>query len=153
MFRHPTVIAAQKQGLAFPDIVIRREQALESLRASLLTAKGTRKYNDPDDRRVIYASPLVDVAANVELAKETLETCRIILELTNWQIRLLSKSNLLTLIAAGIPDQHRHRLIFGVSTGPWMTASPTRSKVAPRSSASGSHRCTPCRMLASGPSG
>lgn len=54
------------------------------------------------DRRVIYASPLVDVAGNLELVRETVEICRVILELTNWQIRLLSKSNLLPKIAEGL---------------------------------------------------
>lgn len=43
--------------------------------------------------------------------------CRVVLENTNWDIRLLSKSNLLPLIAKGIPEEHAQRMIYGVSTG------------------------------------
>jgi DNA repair photolyase len=70
----------------------------------------------PEDRRVIYSSPLVDVAANMDLVKESIEACRAICELTNWDIRLLSKSNLLPKIAEALKD-FKERLIFGVSTG------------------------------------
>jgi DNA repair photolyase len=65
---------------------------------------------------VIYASPLVDVAANMDLVRETIEICRTILELTGWHIRLLSKSNLLPKVAEALAD-FRDRMIFGVSTG------------------------------------
>jgi len=65
---------------------------------------------------VIYASPLVDVAANMDLARETVEICKVILELTNWEIRLLSKSNLLPKIAESLTG-YRSRMIYGVSTG------------------------------------
>lgn len=117
VFRHPVATATRKAGLVFSDIVIRRKEAVASLREWLLTSRGSPKYHDPTDRRVIYSSPLVDVAANVELAKETVEACLTILELTHWQIRLLSKSTLLPYIAERIPAEHRHRMIFGVSTG------------------------------------
>jgi DNA repair photolyase len=62
----------------------------------------------------------------MELVRETIEICRTILELTNWQIRLLSKSNLLPKVAEGLagqaPDLAREidwkaRVIYGVSTG------------------------------------
>jgi len=77
---------------------------------------------------VIYSSPLVDVAANMELVRETIEACRVILELTDWDIRLLSKSSLLPRVAQGLevlapvgqwsgPDGWRERIIYGVSTG------------------------------------
>jgi DNA repair photolyase len=56
----------------------------------------------------------VDVAANIDLARETIEACKIILQLTHWQIRLLSKSNLLPLIARELPPD---RMIYGVSSG------------------------------------
>ena len=98
------------------DIVIRREGALATLRRQLTDRHGDPKFGD--DTRVIYASPLVDVAANSELADETIEACRIILELTRWHIRLLSKSNLLSRIAKALDTKDaRKRLIFGVSTG------------------------------------
>jgi hypothetical protein len=99
------------------DIVIRRERAVETLRGQLTDAKGRPKFLDPNDRRVIYASPLVDVASNMELVNETIELCNLIGELTNWQIRLLSKSNLLPKIAMGVSGYFQKRIIYGVSTG------------------------------------
>jgi DNA repair photolyase len=68
---------------------------------------------------VVFTSSTVDVAANMELLRETAELCNRILEHTGWQIRLLSKSHLLPkLVADGmIPEQYHHRLIFGFSTG------------------------------------
>ncbi len=99
------------------DIVIRRGGAVERLRAQLMTRTGEPKFRDDKDCRVIYASPLVDVAANVELALETIVACNVILELTNWHIRLLSKSNLLPFIARALPATAKRRVIFGVSTG------------------------------------
>jgi DNA repair photolyase len=60
----------------------------------------------------------VDVAATVEMAKETIELCQVILELTHWQIRLLSKSSLLPIVAEAFDTpEHKNRLIYGFSTG------------------------------------
>jgi DNA repair photolyase len=116
-------------------IVVRRESADLVARRQLTDARGRPKFKDPKDRRVIYASPLVDVAGNLELVQETVQICRTILELTNWQIRLLSKSNLLPKIAEALEDwrpgrlpvcdtaechsalRARDRVIYGVSTG------------------------------------
>ena len=103
--------------LPHDQIVIRRRNANTILRQQLTDRRGNLKFNDPNDTRVIYMSPLVDVAANPVLAAETIEACKTILELTNWQIRLLSKSNLIVEVAKGIPESQRQRLIFGVSTG------------------------------------
>src|SRR5947199_4113018 len=50
----------------------------------------------------------------MDLVRETIEACKLILGLTHWQIRLLSKSNLLPIIARELP---RDRIIYGVSTG------------------------------------
>jgi DNA repair photolyase len=107
-----------KHGITAPheDIVIRRSGAIARLRAELTDRAGRPKFKDPADTRVIYSSPLVDVAANMELVRETVEACRVILELTNWDIRLLSKSNLLPKIAEQL-STHRDRMIYGVSTG------------------------------------
>ena len=99
------------------DIVIRRERAVDTLRGQLTDSKGRPKYLDQNDTRVIYASPLVDVASNMELVNETIELCNLIGELTNWQIRLLSKSNLLPKIAMGVSGYYQKRIIYGVSTG------------------------------------
>ena len=103
-------------GKEFQDLVIRRSQAVESLRTALVQPNGKPKFAG-GAKKVIYASPTVDVAATVELAKETLECCLAICQLTNWDIRLLSKSNLLPIIAKGLPTEFKHRVIFGVSTG------------------------------------
>jgi DNA repair photolyase len=124
---------------AHDEIVIRRDRAVEVLRSQLTDRYGRpkfkhgRTYHSGSNRKlrmakVIYASPLVDVAANMELVRETIEACRAILELTDWDIRLLSKSNLLPRIAQGLevlapvgqwtgPDGWRDRVIYGVSTG------------------------------------
>lgn len=98
------------------DVVIRRANALEIMRQQLTHPNGKRKYTDPTDQRVIYASPLVDVAANMELVHETIAACKIILELTPWNIRLLSKSSFLPMIAKALED-HKDRMLFGFSTG------------------------------------
>lgn len=99
------------------SVVIRRAGAVEAIRQQLLRADGSRRFPDPNDNRVVYASPLVDVAANMDLVRETVEICKEILRHTDWQIRLLSKSSLLPKVAEGIPDAWAHRMIYGVSTG------------------------------------
>ncbi len=99
------------------SVVIRRQGALARMREQLTDRHGRPKFNDPSDRRVIYSSPLVDVAGNMDLVAETIEACKIILELTHWDIRLLSKSNLLPKVADGIPPHHAQRIIYAVSTG------------------------------------
>lgn len=96
--------------------VILREGAIEAMR-SQLAPRGTPKFKTPGDARVIYSSPLVDVAGNMSLVNETIEACELILELTNWQIRLLSKSNLLPKIAKALGAEGKARVIYGVSTG------------------------------------
>ncbi|MDE2105166.1 MAG: hypothetical protein KGL39_48510 [Patescibacteria group bacterium] len=119
-----------KFPLKHEEMVIRRRDAVNTVLSQLTDADGRPKFNDPNDRRVIYASPLVDVAANMELIRETVDVCREILELTHWQIRLLSKSNLLPEIAKRLADfpydniswpvtekDVKERMIFGVSTG------------------------------------
>lgn len=122
MSRNPHFKAIQEQspGAQFENIVIRRDGALEAMRQQLLS-RGKPRFDDPEDWRVIYASPLVDVAANMELVKETVEACRLILTLTHWRIRLLSKSNLLPQVAKMLAQSHggdaRDRVIYGVSTG------------------------------------
>lgn len=101
---------------AHADIVIRRLNPVEVLQRQLIFKDGRPRFANPEDRRVIYASPLVDVAANMDLVRETIEVCRAILALTHWQIRLLSKSNLLPKIAEALAE-YRDRIIYGVSTG------------------------------------
>lgn len=104
----------------FEQVVIRRAGAVAALVKQLESPKGRRLAAQ---RLVIYASPLVDVAANLELVRETVECCGEILDRTQWDIRLLSKSNLLPAVAQDLAHgckrelQTRARMIFGVSTG------------------------------------
>lgn len=123
MLKTPGVHEAVQEHGAFENIVIRRTDATQKLEEALAPG-GKPRYQDPTDRRVIYASPLTDVAANLELAAETVLMCKTILTHTHWQIRLLTKSSFLPWIAKHLENhscagehQARQRMIFGVSTG------------------------------------
>lgn len=94
------------------DVVIRRDNAVEIVRKQLMSKPEEYRKS----KQTIYASPLTDVAANLEFVRETVEICKVILELTNWDIRLLSKSNLLHHVAE-LFEGARKRIIYGVSTG------------------------------------
>lgn len=105
----------------FEDVVIRRNGALDRMYDQIHSKKGRELRSKPI---VIYASPLVDIAANMELLKETVEACAMILMDTAWHIRLLSKSNLLHQLAFNLESRIsdtrnivKDRVIFGVSTG------------------------------------
>ncbi len=96
------------------DVVIRRSDAVQILKKQLAGAK------EKNVSKVIYASPLVDVAANLELVTETAAIILEILDSTAWTVRLLSKSNMLPRIAKMIDPLHaeaKQRVIYGVSTG------------------------------------
>ncbi|MDE2106322.1 MAG: hypothetical protein KGL39_54385 [Patescibacteria group bacterium] len=113
----------EKHGVAYPPeghsgVVIRTDQAVEIARKQILSKPEAFRRS----QKVIYASPKVDVAGNMELVRETIEICKVIMEHTDWHIRLLSKSNLLPKIAElicaeSVEDAIFERLIFGVSTG------------------------------------
>lgn len=120
----------QGRGIRHEDAVIRRANALEILRSQLVNPDGTSRFPNSADTRVVYASPLVDVAGNMELVRETVAACKLILQHTHWHIRLLSKSHLLPKIATLLCEEVfndvpwpvtaadiRARMIFGVSTG------------------------------------
>ena len=116
-------------ALGFEDFVIRRKQPLEILNKQLFDEECNtkQKYSDKDDNSVVYSSTLVDVAANMELLRETAEWVTFLLDNTFWQIRLLSKGNLLHKLVKdemvknekkeGSDWSHHQRLIFGFSTG------------------------------------
>jgi len=111
--------AAEGCLATYRDVVIRRKNALEILKNQLITKTGEPKFSDPADRRMVFVSSLVDIAANMELLGETAGACRLILENTNWQIRLLSKSHLLDRLIKDslIPEKFFGRIVFGMSTG------------------------------------
>ena len=76
------------------------------------------RYADPKDNRVIYGSTLVDVCGTKAQTEMTIKICREILNLTNWQIRLLSKSAALEKVAEAFSkEEYKKRMIFGLSTG------------------------------------
>jgi DNA repair photolyase len=108
-------ILLKTRGLNYEDVVVEIADAASVARKSL-TRHGLPRFADPNDNRVIYASPLVDVAATMDQVNTTVEICRAILELTHWQIRLLSKSTLLLQVAKQLAN-HKDRIIFGFSTG------------------------------------
>lgn len=119
----PAIMAKSPQVAGIPqkfhDVVVRRANALTVLEEQLRSAKGRKLASQ---KLTIYASPLVDVAGNMDLVRETVEACASILSLTKWDIRLLSKSNLLPKVAEGISqncieEDARKRIIYGVSTG------------------------------------
>ena len=119
------------------DVVIRRrgaegETALEILSNQLaggvkgwLSGRAIRDLKEQE--LVVYSSTLVDVGANIELIKETAQACQMILDETNWQVRLLTKGNLIhKLVKDGLVENktrpgnrlsHHQRMIFGFSTG------------------------------------
>ncbi len=116
--RQPGMLAAKAHlGLTHEQMVIRRQDAVEKLKSELLTPKRKKPKAICHEEHVIYSSPTVDCAANVTLAKETLEMCMVVLDYTVWEIRLLSKSPLLAWIADRIPEKYRQRMIYGFSTG------------------------------------
>ena len=102
-------------GKGLEDVVVRRRNALKILRRQLTIEKPA--HINLQNKAVIYTSPLVDPAGNMTLVRETVVACRIIFELTNWDVRILSKSNLLPEVAKLISEKFKHRMIYGVSTG------------------------------------
>lgn len=117
--KHPEVKRLKRTlkrlGLEFKDVVIVRCDALKILREQLTIRKPPGVNLGIE--RVIYTSPLVDPALNPSLARQTLEACLIIMELSAWDVRILSKGNFLRMIAEGLPERFKQRVIFGHSTG------------------------------------
>jgi DNA repair photolyase len=109
---------ANHESRDFHEVVIRRRNAT-ALVAEQLKEVGAAALSDPMDNRVVFGSTLVDVAANLELLRETAAACNLIFEHTHWQVRLLSKSNLLHKLVDDllVPTKWHQRLILGVSTG------------------------------------
>lgn len=126
-----------QENRSHEDLVIRRighngEKGVQVLARQLAgEVKGWLSRRAVQDLKemelVLYSSTLVDVAANMELLKETAEACQLILDHTKWQIRLLTKGNLIhKLLKDGLIEDktraghhlsHHQRLILGFSTG------------------------------------
>ena len=119
--RNKRILAIKRKGddLRSQDFVVEIANAPVIAR-EYLTVGGdlkTPRFDDPSDKRVIFASPLVDVAGNMGQVKVTVAICLEILKLTHWQIRLLSKNSLLREVAKRIPAEFKQRMIYGLSTG------------------------------------
>jgi DNA repair photolyase/predicted NAD-dependent protein-ADP-ribosyltransferase YbiA (DUF1768 family) len=106
----------ENEGLKHEQVVVEINDPVTAARAQLLFADGKPRFKDPDDTRVIYASPLVDVAGTPKQVDDTIAICREILQHTHWQIRLLSKSRLLVKVAEAL-SEYKKRMIYGFSTG------------------------------------
>jgi len=96
--------------------VLRRKDAVRVAILNLHDRHG-KPHAETQQPHVLFTSTTVDPAANFELVRETAAFCRVVLDLTVWEIRVLSKSSLLPELHKLIPEQHRHRMIYGVSTG------------------------------------
>jgi DNA repair photolyase len=105
--------ALKEHNKSFQDVVIRRADSLIRLQEDLRALSSEMRAEE----LVAYTSPAVDVAAKMEMAEETIELCKEILQQTKWSIRILSKSNLILYIAAAIPVKWKHRIVLGLSTG------------------------------------
>jgi len=115
----------KKHGVEYPTeghlgVVIRTKDAVEIARRQIMSKPEAFRM----EKRVIYSSPKVDVAGNMGLVRETVAVCKVILEHTKWDIRLLSKSSLLPKVAVELNCSHvghqndaYKRIIYGVSTG------------------------------------
>jgi DNA repair photolyase len=115
MNRTPQIVnMLAAEGLSFEDVVIRRRNPIEVAKRQIFDSKGRTRF--AGDNRVIYSSPLVDIAANMDLIRETAEMAELILANTCWTIRFLSKSNMLPKLAEML-KRYQDRVIYGVSTG------------------------------------
>ncbi len=72
-----------ERGLRFEEMAVEIKDAAAKVR-KYLTKGGKPKFADTNDQRVIYGSPLVDIAATMDQARETVAICKAILELTHW---------------------------------------------------------------------
>jgi DNA repair photolyase len=86
------------------------------------TQRAAKYWGDPFEGKVVFGSPLVDITATPGLAAETVEMCEVLLRLTSFDLRLLSKSPYLARIVAKglaerLPSETKRRVIFGFSTG------------------------------------
>jgi len=85
---------------------------------------------------VVFSSPSVDTAATSELAAETVELVEVLLRLSHFQVRLLSRSpELAYTVARGLhhrlPGASKARVSFGLAIGGFGSATPLASPCAP----------------------
>jgi DNA repair photolyase len=117
MFRSPDTAILRLLGIDHRDAVIRRLDPAKTLREQLTFRDGSPRFKDPGDRRVVFLSPIVDPLPTIELLEESLELILLIMELTNWEVRVLTKSMFVRKLAERIPENYRQRIIYGLSLG------------------------------------
>jgi len=116
----PAVTTKQKyvqevlqKGYNWEDISLYRTKAnlLECVEQDL------RKFKRGDgDNRVVFFCTTCDPCATEEHAEMTIEAIRLIMEASDLQVRVLSKSRLILKIATEL-DPYRDRIIYGLSIG------------------------------------
>lgn len=68
-------------------------------------------------KEVLFTATLADPAANMKIVRMTAAGITRIFQETNWDVRILSKSNLLPKLVELVPKEFKARMILGVSTG------------------------------------
>ena len=116
MFRSPDTAILRLLEIAHGDAIIRRLDPGKILRGQLTYKDGTPRYKGKGGG-VVILSPIVDPLPSIGFLEESLELVLLIMELTDWDVRVLTKSMLVRKLAALIPAQHRHRIIYGLSLG------------------------------------
>jgi len=86
--------------------------------------------------QVVFGSPALDVAATPERAAETVELGEVLLRLTHFQIRLLSRSpevayNIARGLHHRLPGASKSRVIFGLAVGGFDGEAPQSTKYSP----------------------
>lgn len=64
------------RGLKHEQVVVEIDDPVKTVREDLTLPNGKPRYDDPKDTRVIYASPLVDVAGTPPRADVTIKICQ-----------------------------------------------------------------------------
>jgi DNA repair photolyase len=117
MHRNPQSKVLEVLGVNHEDVVIRRLDAVETARRQLTNPDGSPRYRTAGDNRIVEIASLVESLPNKELAEETFRLVNLILALTNWRIRILTKSALLREFARRFTEAERQRLLLGFSIG------------------------------------
>ena len=104
-------------GSKHTDVIVRRICGDKDGLAMLESNLGEWSRDEKGAKHVCFTATHVDPAANMDLVRETAAGITRIFEETNWEVRILSKSNLLPQLVGLIPEKYHQRLILGVSTG------------------------------------
>jgi len=108
-----------RAGMSHAAVVIKRCGNKPSVSGLDLLDRNLKAYPVAEklQKLVCFTSTSVDPAANMDDVVETAAAITRIFEETSWDVRILSKSNLLPEVAKLVPKKFKDRMIFGVSTG------------------------------------